>query len=154
MWYTYAMAYYFTIKRGKNGFCRDVDGPRICNTERTKSEREKQVLYINAYMLNLERCCRWTYLQGRSRDVAVEIRCVDTGRGATRDVKNWETGTDIYTLPCVKQTASGPLQRSSAGSSAQGPLWPRRAEWWREGGPRGRGCMSACSRFTSLHSRS
>ena len=31
---------------------------------------------------------------------------------------NWESGIDIYTLPCVKQTAGGKLLHST-GSSAQ-----------------------------------
>ena len=30
--------------------CRQVDGPRLCHTEWRKSEREKQILYIKAYM--------------------------------------------------------------------------------------------------------
>jgi len=30
----------------------DVDGPRVCHTEWSKSE--KQILYINAYMWNIE----------------------------------------------------------------------------------------------------
>ena len=34
--------------------CRDVDGSRDCHTEWSKSEREKQISYINAYMWNLE----------------------------------------------------------------------------------------------------
>ena len=34
--------------------CRDVDGSRDCHTEWSKSEREKQVSYINTYMWNLE----------------------------------------------------------------------------------------------------
>ena len=38
--------------------CRDVDGPRDCDTERRKSEREKQMLYINVCMWNLETWCR------------------------------------------------------------------------------------------------
>ena len=33
---------------------RDVDGPRNCHTEWSKSEREKQILYINEYMWNLK----------------------------------------------------------------------------------------------------
>ena len=33
---------------------RDVDGPRDCHTEWSKSEREKQISYINVYMWNLE----------------------------------------------------------------------------------------------------
>ena len=34
--------------------CRDMDGPRVCHTERSKLESE-QMLYINAYMWNLEK---------------------------------------------------------------------------------------------------
>ena len=30
--------------------CRDVHGPRDCHTELSMSEKEKQILYINAYM--------------------------------------------------------------------------------------------------------
>ena len=32
-----------------------MDGPGDCHTERSKSEREKQIWYINAYMWNLEK---------------------------------------------------------------------------------------------------
>ena len=40
-----------THKKERNWvICRDVDGPRDCHTERSKSEREKQMSYINAYM--------------------------------------------------------------------------------------------------------
>ena len=39
---------------------RDADGPRICDIEWSKSEREKQVPYINAYVWNLEKCCWWS----------------------------------------------------------------------------------------------
>ena len=38
--------------------CSDMDGPRDCHTEGSKSEREKQILYINAYMWNLEKWYR------------------------------------------------------------------------------------------------
>ena len=31
-----------------------MDGPRDCHIEWSKSEREKQISYINAYMWNLE----------------------------------------------------------------------------------------------------
>ena len=42
--------------------CRDVGGPRVCHTEWSNSEREKQLLYINSCMWNLEKWYRWTYL--------------------------------------------------------------------------------------------
>ena len=38
--------------------CRDVDGPRVRHTECSKPEREQQILYINAYMWNLEKWYR------------------------------------------------------------------------------------------------
>ena len=34
--------------------CRDVGGPRVCHTEGSQSEREKQILRTNAYKWNLE----------------------------------------------------------------------------------------------------
>ena len=38
--------------------------------EWNKSEKEKQISYIiNAYMWNLEKWYRWTYFQGRNRDI-------------------------------------------------------------------------------------
>ena len=33
----------------------DVDGPRVCHTEWSMSEREKQVSYINTYIWNSEK---------------------------------------------------------------------------------------------------
>ena len=50
----------------------DVDGPRVCHTEWSMSEREKQVSYINAYMWSWEKQYRWTYLQDRNRDADVQ----------------------------------------------------------------------------------
>ena len=85
--------------------CRDVDGPRDCHTEWSKSEREKQILYINAYMWNLEKWCRWTGLQGRNRDTDVENKGMDTKGGKVglgSGGMNWEIGTDMYTLICIK----------------------------------------------------
>ena len=61
--------------------CREVDGPRDCHTEWSKSERGKQISYINTYMWNLETWYRWTSLQGRNRDTYVEKNYMDTNRG-------------------------------------------------------------------------
>ena len=35
--------------------CREVDGPRVCHTEWSKSEREKQIPYANTYISNLKK---------------------------------------------------------------------------------------------------
>ena len=56
----------------------DVDEPRACHTKWSKSEREKQVSYINTYMLNLEEWYWWTYLQDRNRGMDINNRHVDT----------------------------------------------------------------------------
>ena len=56
----------------------DVDGPRVCHTEWSMSEREKQVSYINTYMWSWEKQYRWTYLQDRNRDADVHNGHVDT----------------------------------------------------------------------------
>ena len=80
--------------------CRDMDGPRECHTEWSKSEREKQISYNNAYMWNLEKWHRWSYLQSRNRDTDIENKCMDTkGDGGGM---NLEIGIDIYTLICIK----------------------------------------------------
>ena len=47
--------------------CRDVDGSENCHTEWSRSERKNQILHINAYMWNLEKWYRWSYLQSRNR---------------------------------------------------------------------------------------
>ena len=84
-------------------FWTEVDEPEACYIEWSKSEREKQTLYINAYIWNLEKWYWWTYFLGRSGDV--ENGLVDTaGEG-----DDWESSTNIYTLPCVKWIADGKL---------------------------------------------
>ena len=47
----------------------------------SESEREKQTSYINAYMWNLEKWYRWSYLQSRNGDRDVENKCMDTKGG-------------------------------------------------------------------------
>ena len=108
MWYLYTMEYYSAIKKERNWvICWDVDGSRDCHTEWSKSEREKQISYINAYMWNLEKWYRWTGLQGGNRDTDVENKRMDT-KGGKRlgggggGVMNWVIGNDMYTLMRIK----------------------------------------------------
>ena len=60
-----------------------------------KSEREKQIFYINAYIWNLEKRYRWTYFQGKNRDADIEIGFVNTERNE-EGWMNLESRTDIY----------------------------------------------------------
>ena len=41
-------------------------------------QREKQILYLNIHIWNLEKWYRSTYLQGNTRDADIENRLVDT----------------------------------------------------------------------------
>ena len=62
----------------------------MCYTERSKSEREKQMLYINAQIWNLEKWYRRAYLEGRNRDIDAENGQVGTaGRGRGDKLGEW-----------------------------------------------------------------
>ena len=80
---------------------KDVDGSRVCHTEWSKSEREKQISDINTYMWHVDKWYRWTYFEGRERDTYVENRYVHT-RGEVEIGTNYDIMIDIYTTPCVK----------------------------------------------------
>ena len=54
-------------------------------------------------------------MQGRNRDSDIQNRLVDIA-GEGEGVTNLECGTDIYTLPCVKQTANEKLLYSTRSS--------------------------------------
>ena len=81
--------------------CRDVDGPRECHTEWNESEREKQILYINAYLWNLEK--HIDDLIGEQRHKHREQLPGSQG-GKGQGVKNWEVEIDLYTrlILCIK----------------------------------------------------
>ena len=96
-----------------------MDEPTVCHTGWKKSEREKNISYINAYIWKLEKWNWWTYLQGRNRDTDIE-NTVGEGEGGM----NWESSTETYTLPYVKQIASGKLQYNT------GALWQLRGMEW------------------------
>ena len=66
------MEYHSVIKMNKTAICRDMNGPRVCPTEWSESEREKQTSYNIAYRGNLEKWYRWTYLKSRN-----SLRCKD-----------------------------------------------------------------------------
>ena len=116
MWYIYTMEYILSHKKERNwAICSDVDGPRVCHTEWSKSERKKQIPYINTYIWNLEKWYWRTYWQGRNRDRRRERTC---GHGREGEAgTNWESSIDVYTLPCVKQIASGKLLHSTGRSA-------------------------------------
>ena len=77
-----------------------VDEPRACYTEWSKSEREKQILYINAYIWNVKKWYQ-TYLQGRNEDSDIENGLVDmVAEGDCGTIG--QSSINIYTLLWVK----------------------------------------------------
>ena len=64
-------------------------------TEWNKSEREKQIPYINAYKWNIEKRYRWTYLQDLNWDTHIENKYMDTKVGR-EDGMDREIRIDIY----------------------------------------------------------
>ena len=101
-----------------------------------KSERE---IYIHTCMWNLEKRYRWVQLQDRNKDADIENRCTDTV-GEREGGMSWERSIDIYTLPRVKQIASGKMLYST-GSSAWALWWPRGVRWGEGREARRGGCM-------------
>ena len=75
-----------------------MEEPRAYYTEWNMSERERQTLYINAYIWNLEKL---SYSQGSNGDIDIENRLVDMRREGEGET-NWESSTETYTLSYVK----------------------------------------------------
>ena len=83
----------------------EVDEPGAYYTEWSKSERETQILYINAYIWNLERPYQWSYIQGSKGDTDIKKRLLDSVGGEGGII--WECSIETYTLPYVKQITTG-----------------------------------------------
>ena len=118
LWYIYTMEYYLAIKRNEceSTVVRWMNWELV--TDWSKSEREKQILYTNAYIWSLKKNSWWTYSQRRNGDTDIENGLVDTaGEGEVRT--NWESSTDIHTSSCVKHITSG---KSLYGTGR--PAWP------------------------------
>ena len=79
--YTYIMEYYSAIKKEHIWVSsNDVDESITYYSKWSKSEREEQTSYINAYIWNLQRWHWWTYLQGSHGGVDIENGLMDKGR--------------------------------------------------------------------------
>ena len=82
---------------------RDAGEPRVCHKSEVKSEREKQISYMNAYIWNLEKWYWWTYyVQDRNRHPDLWTQQGEGRVGQTERVAL------TYTQSCVKQ-AGGKL---------------------------------------------
>ena len=138
LWYIYIMDYYSATKKERIWVSfNEGDEPRAYYTERSKSEKNKYCILTHIYEIFYRRYW-WTYLQGSNGAANIEIRHVGTV-GEGEGGMNWNSNTEAYTAPYVKQMASANVWRRELKPSA---LWRSRAvgcggRW--EGGPRRRG---------------
>ena len=98
LWYTYTMGYYSALKM--NASESALTGAYY--TEWSKSERERQILYINTYVWNLEWWQWWSYMQGSKGDKDVKKRLLDSVGEDEGGMMIWETKTETCILPYVK----------------------------------------------------
>ena len=101
LWYIYTMEYYSAIKRSIWVSSNEVDEPKACYTEWSKSEKDRQILYINPYIWNLEKWYWRSYMQGSKGNTDVKNRLLDSvEEGEDRMI--WENSTEMHVLPYVK----------------------------------------------------
>ena len=109
------MEYYLAIERNEfeSVELRWMNLEPVIQSKISQKEKSKYCI-INTNMGNLEKWYWWTYLEGRNRDADIENRLVDTA-GEREGGRNWESSTEICTLPYI---TSGKLLYN-AGSSNQ-----------------------------------
>ena len=61
--------------------CKDVDGPRDCNTDWSNLESENKYCILTHICGIRKKWYRWTYLQSRNRDTDIENKHMETNRG-------------------------------------------------------------------------
>ena len=93
------MEYYLAIKKN-NAICSNMDGPRDCHTEWSKSDRKGEISYDIPYMQNLKRNYTNEYIYKTETDLENKLRGNqgEVWRGGI--VK--ESGIDMYTLLHLK----------------------------------------------------
>ena len=65
-------------KEWSNVICSNMDGPRDYHTKSSKPDRERQVSYDIAYIWNMKKRYKWTYLQNRNRLTDIENKLTVT----------------------------------------------------------------------------
>ena len=66
-------------KEWNNVIFSNLDGPGDHHTKWSQSDRERQIPYDIAYMWNLKKGYKWTYLQSRSRVTDVGNKLTGAG---------------------------------------------------------------------------
>ena len=119
----------------------EVDESGAYYTEWGKWERERQILYINAYIWNLERWYWQSYMQGNKGDPDIKDRLLDSVEGKGGMI--WEESTDTYVTICKmdSQWKSDVWCREPKASAL---WWPGGAGWGGRWGQFGRKRIQVC----------
>ena len=126
---------------------KEVDEPRAYYAEWSKSKGERQILYINTYVWNLERVLMIPHAGQQRRHRHKEQTFGLSGERESGMI--WKSSTETYTLPYAKQITSGNFLYD-AGSSKQ--VLRDNLEGW-EGGWWASGHGYACGWFTLMSGR-
>ena len=75
-----------------------MDGPGDYHTEWSKSDREREISYDIAYMQNLIKWYKWTYLQNRNRLTDLESYGYQAGKigGNSNSIWSWHAHTSVF----------------------------------------------------------
>ena len=98
------------------------------------SQKERQILYINSYVWNLERRYQWSYMQGSTGDTDVKNRLLDSVREDEGGMI-WENSVETCVLLYAKQMPSAWSMREAGHSELV--LWDNPEGQGGEGGERG-----------------
>ena len=75
----YHLVIFFFKKGQDNAIYKNMNGPKDCHTEWSKSDTQRQMSYDTTYMWNpIKEGYRWTYLQNRIRVTDVENKFMAT----------------------------------------------------------------------------
>ena len=95
----------------------EVDETGAYYTQWSKSERERQKLYINSYISNLERQYQQFYMQGSKGDTDAKKRLLDlVGKGEGGMI--WENTIETCILPLCKIDSQCKFDASSRAPKA------------------------------------
>ena len=79
-------------KEWNNAICSNMNGFGGHYAKENKSDRERQIPYDIAYMWNLKKWYKWTYLQNRNRPIDIEkvIYGCQRWRGGRDKLEAWD----------------------------------------------------------------
>ena len=120
LWYINTMEYYLSIKRNECVSWTEVDEPRACYTEWIKSEREKQMSYINVLVWRRQWHPTPVLLPGKSHGWRSLVGYSPWGH---KESDTTERLHFPFSLSCIGKGNGNPLQCSCLENPRDGGAW-------------------------------